>query len=253
MNRKGRKLTATLVLSLLVGSTWAQQATQQNDVQQTAGKDSSVTNTSTAMSREALASHWGLTAKEWERFETLKQGPRGYWSPSLDPLTALGMEAQSDAERQRYAELQVKMEVARVEKELAYQRAYNQAFQRLYPEMLPVQGMAVDDTGLRMSPTVSSQGHRQLLFVKPGCAPCDRRARKLQDAGTAFDVYVIGSAGKDEAIRSWAKKVGIKPTLVQSGQITLNHDNGLWQNAFGGYGEIPATFQRVGAQWQRVD
>ena len=79
------------------------------------------------------AQHWGLTEQEWSRFEEIRRGPRGYWSPSLDPLTALGVEARDDAERQRYAELQVRLEAARAERELAYQRAYDEAWQRLSP------------------------------------------------------------------------------------------------------------------------
>ena len=53
------------------------------------------------------AASWGLTEQEWTRFEQIQAGPRGFWSPNLDPLTALGVEAQTDQERQRYAELQV--------------------------------------------------------------------------------------------------------------------------------------------------
>jgi hypothetical protein len=52
------------------------------------------------------------------------------YSPGIDPLTALGIEARSAEERRRYADLQVQAERRRVEKELAYQRAYDEAFAR---------------------------------------------------------------------------------------------------------------------------
>lgn len=55
------------------------------------------------------------------------------YSPGIDPLTALGIEARSAEERRRYADLQVQAERRRVEKELAYQRAYDEAFARAYP------------------------------------------------------------------------------------------------------------------------
>ena len=48
------------------------------------------------------------------------EGPLGIHSPNLDPLSALGIEARSDEERRRYAELQVQIEARRVEKLLAY-------------------------------------------------------------------------------------------------------------------------------------
>ena len=37
------------------------------------------------------AKNWGLTEQEWTRFEKIQTGPRGFWSPNLDPLTALGV------------------------------------------------------------------------------------------------------------------------------------------------------------------
>jgi hypothetical protein len=51
------------------------------------------------------------------------RGPRGVYSQSLDPLTALGIEARSADERLRYAELQVRSKRQRVDNKLAYQRA----------------------------------------------------------------------------------------------------------------------------------
>lgn len=81
--------------------------------------------------QDLLAKEWGLTNKEYERYQNLMQEPRGIWSPGLDPLTALGVEARSDEERRRFAELQVKAERQRVEKELAYQRAYDEAYHRV--------------------------------------------------------------------------------------------------------------------------
>src|SRR5258708_34993040 len=81
---------------------------------------------------------WGLQAEEWARYRHLMQGPTGIYSPNLDPLTALGIEARSDQERRHYAEMQVQTEARRVEKTLAYQRAYDQAWKRLNPGMQAV-------------------------------------------------------------------------------------------------------------------
>ncbi|HDL4619024.1 TPA: TIGR03759 family integrating conjugative element protein, partial [Mannheimia haemolytica] len=39
------------------------------------------------------AKEWGLTIEEWNRYTELMKGERGMWSPNLDPLTALGIEA----------------------------------------------------------------------------------------------------------------------------------------------------------------
>ena len=82
---------------------------------------------------ERQAREWGLQPEEWARYRQLMQGPLGVYSPQLDPLTALGIEARSEEERRRYAELQVQAEARRVGKTLAYQRAYDAAWQRLFP------------------------------------------------------------------------------------------------------------------------
>jgi hypothetical protein len=84
---------------------------------------------------DRAASEWGLQPQEWARYRELMDGPLGIYSPNLDPLSALGIEARTDEERRRYAELQVQVEARRVEKLLAYQRAYDEAWQRLNPGM----------------------------------------------------------------------------------------------------------------------
>ena len=83
---------------------------------------------------DRVATEWGLQPQEWARYRELMDGPLGIYSPNLDPLSALGIEARTDEERRRYAELQVQVEARRVEL-LAYQRAYDEAWQRLNPGM----------------------------------------------------------------------------------------------------------------------
>ncbi len=51
---------------------------------------------------------------------------------------ALGLEAGSASERRRFAEMWVKEEYARGEKELAFQREVDAARKRLYPNTLSV-------------------------------------------------------------------------------------------------------------------
>ena len=84
---------------------------------------------------DRVASNWGLQPQEWARYRELMDGPLGIYSPNLDPLSALGIEARTDEERRRYAELQVQNEARRVERLLAYQRAYDAAWRRLNPGM----------------------------------------------------------------------------------------------------------------------
>ena len=196
---------------------------------------------------EQQARDWGLSVEEWTRYRGLMQGPLGVYSPHIDPLTALGIEARSDQERQRYAELQVAAEAQRVEKLLAYQRAYDDAWQRLHTDMPRV---ILPDAGPAFSPVVPVASGRLAVFVQDACTACDQTALKLQAAGRAFDIYVVDSRADDARIRVWAQRIGLDPAKVRSGQVTLNHDAGRWVS-LGLSGDLPAVVHQVGGQWQR--
>jgi integrating conjugative element protein (TIGR03759 family) len=221
-------------------------------IAQTQGSRENLSNMQTSgiapLSNEQLARDWGLKPEEWTRYRQLMQGPLGVYSPNVDPLSALGIEAQSDGERQRYAKLQVLAEAQRVEKLLAYQRAYDAAWQNQFPGLLPVNlaGSALASTGVRVP-----QGNGRLaLFVKVDCPPCAQQVKQLQSASTAFDLYLVGSRQDDTRIRQWARQVGLDPNKVRDRVITLNHDGGRWLS-LGLPGELPALVREVNGQWQR--
>lgn len=220
-------LVAPQVLSGETGSAERQSAVQRSD--------------------SAVAQEWGLSSQEFQRYRTLMQGSRGVYSPGLDPLTALGIEAQSDAERRRYAELQVRAEAQRVQKELAYDQAYRDAWNRLYPNLQPVQ--AGGQAAPQASPAVRGN-ERLAVFVTDSCAACTERVQALQSAGRAFDLYLIGSQNDDARIRRWAVLAGVDPAKVRGRQITLNHDAGRWVQ-LGLGGELPAVVREVNGQWLR--
>jgi len=239
MNRALLSPVVCLVSLLSTGAAMGNPVTTPSQVQDTQS-------TPLGRSHSEQAASWGLTEQEWTRFEQIQAGPRGFWSPNMDPLTALGVEAETDQERQRYAELQVALEAKRAERELAYQNAYTAAWAKLFPGLLPIQGMA-------SPPTASSPVEpRRALFVKGHCLACTAEAQRLQSSDMAFDIYLVGSQGKDERVRSWARQADIDPAKVQRRQITLNHDRGRWFS-LGAPGPLPANLQQVNGQWQRLD
>lgn len=200
-----------------------------------------------AKQEQRLAEAWGLKQDEWTRYRALMQGPLGIYSPNLDPLTALGIEARSDSERTRYAELQARLEGVRVDKLLAYQRAYDDAWKRLYPSLERVR-TTQDRVG--QQPNASAVSSHLAVFIKADCPACDARVRTLQASGHLFDIYVVGTRGDDAAIRAWASRVGIDAKKVHERAITLNHDAGRWL-AVGDGGSFPAVLREVNGQWQR--
>lgn len=199
---------------------------------------------------ERQARNWGLQTEEWARYRQLMRGPLGIYSPNLDPLTALGIEAQSNDERRHYAELQVRMEARRVEKALAYQRAYDEAWKRVYPALQPIKGASTTPSARAQVEVTGTPDARVAVFVKENCSACEERVKQLQAAGRAFDLYMVGSRHEDARIRAWATHAGIEPARVRARKITLNHDAGRWLS-IGGQGELPAVVQPVNGRWQR--
>ncbi|SFH38542.1 integrating conjugative element protein, PFL_4693 family [Pseudomonas sp. NFACC45] len=210
-----------------------------------AGLKSKPQNDTTASLESALlAQQWGLEQEEYDRFTALMRGPLGTYSPHLDPLSALGIEARTDAERQRYAQLQVEAEAVRVEKLLSYQRAYDQAWKNRFP------GMVLINPPPLHSPLLTKTAGRKSVFVRLDCTECEHRVRQLQVSGTAFDLYIVDSQHDDNGIRQWAQKVGIRPIKVRDGTISINHDKGRWIS-IGDAGELPAVMQEVNGRWLR--
>jgi len=212
---------------------------QQVPVQPARNAHSQITHSSDAQ----LAQQWGLNHDEWARYRELMQGSLGVYSPNIDPLSALGIEARTDEERRRYAELQVQAEARRVEKLLAYQRAYDEAWQRLYPDM-----QRVNLPGAVSSAALGNG--RMAVFVRDDCTACEQTVQRLQSSGTEFDLYMVGSRSDDARIRDWARRAQINPLRVRDGSITLNHDGGRWLS-LGLSGELPAVVREVNGQWQR--
>lgn len=188
------------------------------------------------------AGQWGLSQDDYERYQSLMNGPRGIQSPGLDPLSTLGIEARSQAERRQYAEKWVKEEFARTQKELDFQREVTAAWKRLYPETLAVNmgnaaGIA-HDTGGRLA-----------LFVKSaGCGQCDARLAAVLADNRPVDIYLVDSQGDDRKLRGWAKDHHIPLDRVRSRQITLNHDGGRWMRF--GNGIMPVVLQQGEDGWQ---
>lgn len=231
-----KTLTATLILLPF----WALASTAQ-----TPAVNSRVAplqeNTSSSLSTQQQAGQWGLSDSDWSRYQTLMKGERGIMSPGLDPLTALGVETDNSAERRRLAELWVKHEYQRTEKELAFQRDVNAAWLRLYPETLAV-NMGANAAGIAHD----TQG-RLALFLKENCSRCDARLAAVLADNRPVDLYLIG-IDSDDGLRAWAVKHNIPVEKVRSRQITLNHDNGLWFRY--GMGQMPVILQQGETGWQ---
>lgn len=191
---------------------------------------------------EKEKSNLELSNSESLRYSEIMSSIRGIQSPELDPLSALGIEARNDAERRHYAELWVKQEYERTEKELKFQREVDAAWKRLMPNMLPVNmgnaaGIAHDSGG------------RLTLFVREAdCQRCDARLSAVLADTRPVDIYLVDSEGSDQKLRNWAQQHRIPAEQVRERRITLNHDAGRWMRY--GNGIMPVLLQQGESGWQ---
>ncbi|MDR3430730.1 MAG: TIGR03759 family integrating conjugative element protein [Rouxiella aceris] len=234
------KIGNVLVFSAFLGMGAASASTINSSTGVTPTVDSLQAKSSQLQSQQS-AQQWGLSDTEWQKYQQLIQGKRGIQSPGLDPLTTLGVESDSSSERRRLAEIWVKEEYQRTEKELAFQREVNAAWSRLYPNALSVNmgnasGIAHDTNG------------RLALFLRDNCERCDARLAAVLADNRPVDIYLVGSDGKDETVRKWAIAHNIPVDRVRSRQVTLNHDRGLWMTY--GQGQMPVILQQGENGWQ---
>jgi len=191
------------------------------------------------------ADTWGLSEAEWRDYQQIMKDRRGTWSPGLDPITALGVSAETTQERKRYAELYVRTEFERTRKELAFQLAVDSAWARLYP--------ATPRLGSKSAAQVALQGAtRYALIVSPDCDECttlvqQRLDTMVREAEEGVDVHVVGTGGNDDLLRDWiATQPGLRAAL-KAGRATVNHGN-----QFQDLSQFPAIYSKTGSgQWTR--
>jgi integrating conjugative element protein (TIGR03759 family) len=176
------------------------------------------------------ANRWGVSVDDWTRYRHLMQGPRGTWSPNLDPLTALGVSADNDPDRRKYAELLVRLEHDRVQHELAFEKTVQAVKRELFPNeaVLDIDKLK-SLVHARTKEAPYRAGDRLLVFVALDCTTCNRLIQHLVNdvqslPGLHLDVFVMGQV-RDEAIQAWATKLKLPEPLVKQSRLTLNHDN----------------------------
>jgi integrating conjugative element protein (TIGR03759 family) len=205
-----------------------------SDQQLSSAKISDQSSTEQLTHRDFRASQWGLDDTEWQRYQSLMQGIRGSLSPAtLSPIEVLGIHARSREERHRYAERWATLMREDAERILAFQRAYDEAQQRLFADgrLIDVSALPVDSADQNtLTPVSWRDTDRLLFFTATTCSACDaifERTVSQVDQLAGIDVYLMDVAVGDESrIREWAASRGIDPNWVDQHKLTLNIDAG---------------------------
>ncbi len=247
MSNKLKLASLTLALLMAVPAFAANVSSTQ--VEETGAGASAMDENTLTSSELARSRLWGLSETEWRRYKQLMQGIRGSISPpTISPIEVLGIHARDQDERRRYAEMWARAMREDVSRILAFQRAYDEAGKRLYPNE---QLIDPDRLPGRADKTSSLQpGDRVLFFTRPDCPACDALLGKLLkriDKVVAIDIYIAGvKSGDDQAVRDWAAGHSIKPEWVLSRRVTLNHEAGVLERLTQGKGKIPYIMRRQG-------
>ncbi len=240
-----------IILSIVLLASNPVVATEQSNTQvkQTGQGESSIEANTLSTSDLAHARLWELSEVEWQRYKLLMQGIRGSISPStISPIEVLGIHARDEAERQRYAEVWAQAMREDVERILAFQRAYDTAGKRLYPNepLIDIGRLPgkVEETSAFQSTD------RLLFFARPECPVCDvlmgKLLRRINEVN-GIDIFLMDvPSGDDVAVRDWASSHMIDPEWVRNRQITLNHDGGELDKLTSGQGKVPYILRRRG-------
>lgn len=198
-------------------------ATVISDIRSTLDKETEATLTE---NDKSLAKQWMLSETDWVKYKKIMSGPRGIWSPGLDPLTALGVSETDPQERKRYAELWIKIETRRTELEIAFEVERQRAASRLLGDQLPVNNSSWIREWEQKRVEVNKQ---VLLFIDSNCKEdCKLMFEELRASvgdNARLDIFFKQGANS-EVIGEWASFMKIPPDVVRSREITLNFDEG---------------------------
>ena len=155
------------------------------------------------------AEAWGLSIDEWQRQTELRALSQGMLSQDLTPLEVLGILTDNPADRKRYARLYAEQQRAMLDRIAAFEADYLEEYAAL---------------NQRLSAGLNG---RSTLVIDIDCVSTKCRRQVAEALAIAqngkVDIFVVGSASDNAAVRKWAATNRIPPNLVRQRQITLNH------------------------------
>jgi integrating conjugative element protein (TIGR03759 family) len=210
-------------------------------------------NESSSQIERVTREQWGLSAVEWGRYQQLMRGIRGSLSvESISPLEVLGIHAEDDKERKKYALAWAKVMREDTARVLKFQFAYDDAAKELNGnrQIIDMQKLKQirDQAKANKPPRLAvSDGDRVLLFVRlDDCLECESKVLNIRGQLEAvneaqLDIYFIDTTkGKDDRkLRDWSQRNGLDRRKLIKGTITLNHDKQLINKYFGFTSSVP--------------
>lgn len=244
----GRGLLAWIVLGLTVSQASGADTSQSHasTVEQSRLSTSLIDEHGVKLTTDesSQARKWMLTDEDWAKYKTIMSGPRGVWSPNLDPITALGVMETDPDERRRYAEIWMQLETHRAQLELAFEVERMDAAKRIVGHKPLVNNHEWKQQWQANRHRVK---HEVMLFMDVTCTKeCERlllEVQKTTDERSRLDVYFAPGASAEQ-IAAWASSMGLDPIAVRNREITLNFDRGMSAQLGVSMNDLPEVYVR---------
>lgn len=174
---------------------------------------------------------WGISELDMKRYKALMVNKSGqyYKNKELSPIEVLGINAQDNTQRNLFAQMLVKANIQRFAKELAFEKAYANAYKNYITEKkLPIiKPFNTDKYSPFNYKAVDLQDNDKLmLFVKTSDAA--RRiispllSEIINNDKVQWHIYLMDKSIDKNEVFNWARKMNIPSELVGNKTITLN-------------------------------
>lgn len=201
-----------------------------------------------------LASNWNLSDGDWAKYKyIIEYTPRGTWTPDLDPPIVLGNYATTQAERMHYAKIMNELELARRDRELAFQEAAIKAIYQKEPSTNP--NIKKPNTGLASQLSDNRDTLRSLFIDLEACdADCkifSTLAIATSPSTTKLDIHFTRATAAQA--ESFLKEIGVTDERKKSKAISVNAslNNDLVEMYRGG-GKVPYYIIKTDADSKRI-
>ena len=123
----------SLSLLLYLFSIFSVHTAEAAEVENSQEISSSVQTTSLQNTVSSITRDERLSDAEWIKYRQWMQGPDGRWYPHLSPAAVLGLHAETESERQHFANLVAQEEHDKIAREMIFNHAVYLAVKRLFP------------------------------------------------------------------------------------------------------------------------
>ena len=238
MNQKNKCIHPFLILTLFISIICAcsVKATETTSSTVNSTVQGKIKDNDLSESDLRLIEEWNITRAEWLRYKKIITGPWGAMNENLvhDVIAVLGVNAQSDDERKRYAKIYVENQWKDISKIQAFDRErvlvardMSKNIDVVNQELLPnVDSLMNRSESLKSGDKISFFLHKNDMELNKEKSPYSKTLENILNIikyrkDIRLDIFFVGISD-DNIIKKWAMSRNIDPEIVKQGRITLN-------------------------------